>query len=167
MLRTVFFSIFLLSANAVSAGFVAKFDEGAPKDRFSFTNMAACALGPVDLTVDLTGSAGGLVFDVTSEGAGVEVFQPFELVAGGENVLIQPQVMDGDTQMILRLSGLAPRQTVAFTIDVDDTLGQRAITVNDSEITGASVTLAANGQTAGATFDETAVVTVPVSACLS
>jgi hypothetical protein len=42
--------------------------------------VAACATGPFDLTIDLAGSPSNLIFDITDDGAGVEVFQPCELV---------------------------------------------------------------------------------------
>ena len=34
----------LLTASAASADLIARFDEGAPKDRFTITNDGACAL---------------------------------------------------------------------------------------------------------------------------
>lgn len=143
-----------------------RFVEGAPKDRFSVTNTGPCPLGPGTLTFDLSGAAGGLIFDTTGTGAGVEVFQPFVLVSGMEQVLGQPQVSDGDTRVALNLRGLEPGGTVAFTIDVDDTGGGREITVSGSEIAGAIARL--DGvQKVSAAFDARARATLPMPACSS
>ncbi len=54
---------------------------------------------------------------MTGNGAGVEVFQPFALFAGAEALNGVPKVGDGDT------------------------LGQRGITISDTENTGATVRL--------------------------
>lgn len=143
-----------------------RFVEGAPKDRFSVTNTGACPLGPVALVIDLDGSAGRLIFDTTASGAGVQVFQPFALVAGAGLVEGLPQVSDGDTRIALQLSELAAGDTVAFTIDVDDTIGRREITVDGSEIAGAGVTLT-GAATASATFGSSARATLATPACTS
>lgn len=71
-----------------------RFDEGAPKDRFTVTNIGGCALGPTAVTIDLEGSPYGLIFDVTDRGAGVEVFQPFEVSTGDKILKTRPQVRD-------------------------------------------------------------------------
>ncbi|MEL7107189.1 MAG: aggregation factor core [Pseudomonadota bacterium] len=157
----------LLAAGPAFADLSVRFIEGAPKDRFVFTHEGTCATGAMILTVDLAGSAAGLVFDVTGEGAGVEVFQPFELVSGGERVTTLPQVADGDTSLELALSGLAPGEVVAFTIDLDDTIGAREITVSRSEIVGAGVTLTAGTTTATGAFGEDARTRVALPGCLS
>jgi hypothetical protein len=52
----------------VSAAIGVRFIEGAPKDRF----------------------------DVTGTGAGIEMFQPFELVVGPEALATRPKVVDGE-----------------------------------------------------------------------
>ena len=156
-----------LTAGTASADVVVRFDEGAPKDRFTITNTSACALGGVEITIDLAGSAAGLIFDVTGAGAGVEVFQPFELVRGGDVVTTAPEVGDGDTSVTLTLDGLGPQQDVAFTIDVDDTTGGREITVNGSEILGASVEVKGTFGTVLGQFDRGAVARAGLSECVS
>ena len=139
---SVLASFFLVAiASPASANLSVAFDEGAPKDQFSFTNTGNCDISDVVLTVDLSGSKAGLIFDVTGSGAGVEVFQPYELVSGESVVVGQPTVVDGDTKLDLKLTKLAPQKTVSFTIDVDDTAGAREITVSDEEILGAKVIL--------------------------
>lgn len=44
-------------------------------------------------------------------------------------------------------AGLDPNETIAFTIDGDDTNGTREITVTDSEISGTTVSLVADNTT--------------------
>ncbi|MEO0385631.1 MAG: aggregation factor core [Pseudomonadota bacterium] len=143
------------------------FIEGAPKDRFTITNTGSCALGPVDVTIDLSGSSAGLVFDVTEQGAGVEVFQPFELVSGSSLLSSTPSVRDGDNGLTLALTNLDQGQSVAFTIDVDDTIGAREITVSRAEISGAGIRVETDFAQASGIFDETAVAVAPFQACLS
>lgn len=134
--------IALLAAPSLArADIEVRFTESAPKDRFTITNVADCALGASDITIDLAGSAAGLIFDTTGAGAGVEVFQPFELAAGGDYVTGTTATLDGDTEITLNLAELPPGAAVAFTIDVDDTAGSDLgqIRVSGGEIAGASV----------------------------
>lgn len=154
-----------LTASTASADLVVRFDEGAPKDRFTLTNTADCALAASRVTVDLGTAPAGLIFDVTAAGAGVEVFQPFDVVAGAENLTTLPSVSDGQSAVTLNLNGLAAGASVAFTIDVDDTGGGREITVSGSEIAGASVRMDGNMQQG--LFDSSARATLPTSACTS
>ncbi len=129
----------LLIASTAQADLRVSFDEGAPKDRFRIENIGLCAVSNASVMVDLSTSQGGLIFDVTSQGEGVEVFQPFELVEGAKALGGVPIVTDGQTEVRLDIVSLAPSEAIAFTIDVDDTRGQRAITVSGSEIEGAVV----------------------------
>ncbi|MEL7117273.1 MAG: aggregation factor core [Pseudomonadota bacterium] len=152
---------FALIAAPAAADIRVDFIEGAPKDRFVILNTSACALDAFRIEIDLTGSAGALVFDTTEAGQGVEVFQPFDLVDGADLVAEVPTVNDGDQMVALALTGLGPDQSVAFTIDVDDTLGAREITVSRSEIVGAAVRVG----TDVATFDASSVAQLPVTSC--
>ena len=148
------------------ADMTVEFREGAPKDRFVFrTDTGVCQDGPFRITLDLAGSAAGLIFDVTGQGAGVEVYQPVELVEGAEIVAAMSRVEDGDAVIVLDLLALDAGQSVAFTVDVDDTLGGREITVSDSEIVGANVTLAAGGQTWSGTFSDRSIAQVDLPDC--
>ena len=157
----------LASAMVVStpaaADIVVRFDEGAPKDSFTITNVDNCALPLTAITIDLAGSAAGLIFDVTGSGAGVSVFQPFQLVSGADHVSALPQVKDGDRALALKLQGLGPGQRVVFTIDVDDTAGASETIVSGSEIKGARV-LAGN---ASGTFGTDNTARIKMSACTS
>lgn len=155
-------SVLMLSTSA-KAGIMVRFEESAPKDRFTITNAGTCALPLTSLTIDLTGSAAGLIFDVTGSGAGVNVFQPFQLVTGEEHVLALPEVKDGDRAISLKLMGLGPNQRVVFTIDVDDTAGMTESMISGSEISGATVMAEATSGTFGA--NNTAIVKLP--ACTS
>jgi hypothetical protein len=156
-------AIALLAASPATADIAITFSEGAPKDRFSF-------IGPSTLTLDLGGSAAGLIFDTSASGAGVEVFQPFETVAGGEVIAEVSKVMDGDTQVTMSLRGLPPGATLAFTVDVDDTLtasdlGQ--IRVSESEISGASVRLRSDQGAIAAVFEGSSRTVLYTTVCTS
>ncbi len=130
-----------LLSTAGLADLTVRFIEGAPKDRVEIKNVGACALTASTLTLDLTTSQGALIFDVTGSGAGIEIFQPFEVVAGREALTTLPTLVDGQNSIDLPISTLGSGASIAFTIDVDDTLGGREITVTGSEISGAKVKL--------------------------
>lgn len=149
-------------ASAAFADLNVRFVEGAPKDRFLLENTGSCVLQSAFVTLDLGSSRAGLIFDVSNAGAGVEVFQPFEIVEGDFTVLNRPTILDGDTKLTLELSDLKPGDAVAFTIDVDDTVGQRAITVSDDEISGATVAVQSAGNQSVGVFAGDARVSVPL-----
>lgn len=148
---------------AALADIVVNFDEGAPKDRFIIENTSACPLPETELVIDLAGSAGKLIFDVTGTGAGVQVFQPFELVEGAEALRRVPDVGDGDRSVALDMVDLAPGGRIVFTIDVDDTIGAREITVAGSEIAGAVIRSGAGE----GTFGTDARASLAGDACMS
>ncbi|MEO1551505.1 MAG: aggregation factor core [Pseudomonadota bacterium] len=159
-----------LCPTVASADLAIRFVESAPKDRFVIVNQGACALGETELTIDLSSSAAGLIFDVTGQGAGVEVFQPLELVAGADLVRAISDVADGDATVTLTLAQMAPNAQVAFTVDVDDTapassLGQ--IRVAGSEIEGATATLTSQDSAVRAVFSNRAALELPGAPCLS
>lgn len=142
-----------------------RFDEGAPKDRFTFQNVGTCPITDASLSLDLSGSEAGLIFDVTAAGAGVEVFQPLEFVSGAGALTSMPTVKDGDNMIIMDLSSLEPGDAIAFTIDVDDTMGGREITVANSELVGAVVRLSHAGSVSSHTFTQSAQGTIPFEGC--
>ena len=144
-----------------------RFIEGAPKDRFELRNAGDCAIEEADVVIDLSGSAGALVFDVTADGAGVEVFQPFEVVEGAGALAALPDVQDGDTAIALAVTRLGPNGTIAFTTDVDDTLEGREITVTDGEIEGAAVRVTAGGMTSSGAFTGTDAALIRLDSCVS
>lgn len=163
-------TIAFCTASPALADIEVKFREGAPTDRFTFTNVGGCDVGPSKLVVDLSGSRAGLIFDTSGSGAGVEVFQPYQTVAGGDVIAEVSPVTDGDSQITLSLRGLAPGQSIAFTIDVDDTLTNSAlgqIRVSDAEIAGAQVTLARSIGAVTAAFDQTSSSSLATESCSS
>lgn len=161
----VFALIPLLFAGPALADLEVQFIEGAPVDRFSFALTGGCTIDQATLTIDLTETAGQLIFDTTAQGAGVEVFQPFVLVEGASQVATLPTVLDGDKILSLELSRLeAP---LAFTTDLDDTIGAREITVSGGEIEGARVDLRMNGTTYSAAFSEGAGARIALPDCMS
>ena len=142
-----------------------RFIEGAPVDRFTFTPSADCPIGPATLVVDLTASQGKLIFATTERGAGVEVYQPFRLTSGADQVVALPDGSDGARGVSLDLASLS--SGLSFTIDVDDTLGQSETRVSGSEITDAQVHLVIDGTRYSASFDATARANLDLPACLS
>ncbi len=127
------------------------FVESAPKDRFVVSNTGNCMLDNVVVAIELTGSAGGLIFDTTGNGAGVEVFQPFEVRSGDVSLISNGTVNDGDTALSVRISQLGAGESASFTIDVDDTLTNSAlgqIRVAGAEIEGATVEISQGGSAA-------------------
>ncbi len=153
------------AATSLQAGVQVRFIEGAPKDRFVLTNVGACKVEASTVKIDLSQSAGRLIFDVTGQGAGVEVFQPLEFVKGADALRQLPSVVDGQNSIELEIASLAAGDQLAFTIDVDDTIGQREITVSGSEIEGATVSFTDADETSSATFSSDALVNVTTKDC--
>lgn len=126
-----------------------KFVESAPKDLFAVTNTSNCAVESMSMDIDLSGSAGKLIFDTTATGAGVEVFQPFEPRSGNIELTSSGKVNDGDKRLSVLISDLKPGETASFTIDVDDTLTNSElgmIRVSRSEISGSGIQITVNGE---------------------
>jgi hypothetical protein len=139
-----------LSALPAVADVTVRFQESAPKDRFVISSD--CAVTAVEMTIDLTGSAGSLIFDVTADGAGVEVFQPVEVQSGVAQV--QP-VVDGDQRLALAIPAIPVDADVVISADLDDVLPQSAlgqIRVADSELDGATISIAFDGVRETAAF---------------
>ncbi|WP_425082500.1 aggregation factor core [Ruegeria arenilitoris] len=163
--RIIAVCLVLFAATSLQAGVQIRFIEGAPKDRFVLTNVGTCVVEASTLKIDLSQSAGRLIFDVTENGAGVEVFQPLEIVEGVDALRQLPLAVDGQNTIELEIATLAVGDNLAFTIDVDDTIGQREITVTGSEIEGATVSYADAVETKTATFSSDAVVNVATKDC--
>jgi len=154
--------ILSLLATPSFADMTLTFVEGAPKDRFVVTNLG-CALSDATLVIDLSTSPAGLIFDVTAQGAGVEVFQPVELIAGSATL---SNIADGDQQLSITLGNVATGAEYIITADLDDlqsngALGQ--IRVAGSEIAGASVALSTSASETVATFTDQATARLAIS----
>ncbi|WP_420860727.1 hypothetical protein [Algirhabdus cladophorae] len=164
-------ALVLCTSLAAQADVTVRFIESAPKDSFVVTNTSACALPAQVLTLDLSTSAAGLIFDVTDQGAGVEVFQPLEFVQGQPLVQTVSQPMDGDQQLVMSLNAMQPGEVLRLTIDLDDTLaagelGQ--IRVSGSEIEGAQVLQSLGSfEPTIASFNSKGMATVATPACTS
>ncbi len=144
----LFISLGFFSTHTL-ANLEAQFIEGAPKDTFIIKNTGRCAITNTTIAINLSPSKGQLIFDTSETGAGVEVYQPFEITAGGDALTSDGQtlsVSDGDQQLALPIQSLASGQTVSFTIDVDDNLTNsiRGKTqVVGSEMQGATIGISA------------------------
>ena len=161
------------AAVAESADVTVTFDENVPTDSFRIANTSLCRATVTAITIDLAGSAGGLVFDTAPGGEGVNAYEPFGLRAGGEIVTEVTPVADGDRSLTLTFSALAPGSAVEVTIDVDDRLvsgplGQAQVA--GAEISGATVTAtlvwpAGAPQRASGTFGADAVARIAGRSC--
>ncbi|MEM9060829.1 MAG: aggregation factor core [Pseudomonadota bacterium] len=161
---------FACFSTAASADVVIRFQESAPRDRFIIENVGACARGPMEIIIDMSGTAGGLYFDTTGAGAGVEVFQPFRK-AEGSLELLSGDVLDGDTELRLRVVDLPASERAAFTIDVDDRLANsdmRQTMISGAEIAGGEIYAARlGGATVSAKFDESSTAVLKLGDCPS
>lgn len=158
----LFVSFLVCSTAAHADGISVQFADGAPKDSLTFQNTG-CPLIDATIVIDLRGTAGGLIFDVTGQGAGVSVYQPIETQSS--NVAIAP-VVDGDQVLHLIVSSFGTGETISLTADLDDTLAGSQITVTGSEIAGATVTVASGAATQSAPFDSdgSAALVMPTTA---
>ncbi|MBR7889753.1 hypothetical protein J9B83_12490 [Marinomonas sp. A79] len=168
LLAPITASVILLAAQAAHADIEVSFVDSAPKDRFVITNMGECVLNNVELTLDLSNSVGRLIFDTTATGAGVEVFQPFEVRKGELTLLSASNIQDGDSSLSLMIETIDPKGSVSFTIDVDDTLVKSEygnIRVSGSEIANGNVMLTTNKTLSTATFNSYGKALVTLDDC--
>jgi len=154
---------------ATLANLQVQFAESAPKDRFSFSNLGACSLKDLVLTIDLADTRGKLIFDTTATGAGVEVYQPFETASSSVKLVDSTTVADGDTSLTIGIDSIGTGEIVSFTIDVDDTLPQSQlgmIRVTGSEMQGAKITVSGEGLPASsASFGTSSVTMLELPEC--
>ena len=156
-MRGTTLALILLATGASAQDLTVQFTDGAPKDSITVTNMG-CPIAGAMLVLDLSASSGGLIFDVTGSGAGVEVFQPVEIATG--YAALSP-VSDGDKTLQIFVEQLASGDTLGLTADLDDTLdASRQITVSGSEMAGASVSLAVNDRILTSTFGADGIATM-------
>jgi hypothetical protein len=129
------------------------FSESAPRDRFEIRNDSSAGQRIQRLTLDLSPSAGQLIFDTTEGGTGVDVFQPFRTEPGEARLSRSPVVDDGSDRITLDFTRFEPGQRFRFSIDVDDRLAASDLgqtRVSGREMQGAllSVVFAARGAAA-------------------
>ncbi len=144
--------------------------DAAPTDIFEITNLSACPSGTMDLTIDLEGSQGGLLFDTTPRGLGVQVSQPLVITEGTAFLAALPQVSDGARQITLSIADLPGQSMIGFTIDVDDTLPQSQngqTRVSGSEMAGAQVRLSGAAVAQTAAFEPDGRAVLMLNTCLS
>lgn len=98
------------------------FTESAPRDRFEIRNDSSSGQSIQRLTLDLSSSAGRLIFDTTAGGTGVDVFQPFRVESGEAKLQASLVIQDGSDRLTLDFTRFEPGQRFAFSIDVDDRL---------------------------------------------
>lgn len=167
-MRLTVFAFCLLAAPATAQDFIVQFADGAPKDSITLQN-SGCDLSNAMVMIDLDGSQGGLIFDVEPGGSGVDVYQPVEITSGYG--ALSP-VRDGDKRLQILVHSLTAGETFGLSADLDDTLGgTREITVNGSEMAGASVRLALRDRVLSGVFDSdgTAKIALPkdASVCMA
>lgn len=161
-------ALLLMSPSLVHANMTVEFLEGAPKDRFVITNKAQCSLEALRVDIDLTDTAGGLIFDTAAAGAGVEVFQPFEITTGDIRLNGKVRVDDGDKVLSVAISSIEADASVSFTIDIDDTMrnSERGmIIVSGAEIEGGRVTVTQDSIVSSGTFGRNSEAIVDMPAC--
>jgi hypothetical protein len=161
-----FASLFAFVSQSAIADITVRFVESAPKDRFVISSDT-CPLNEVDVLIDLTQSAGGLIFDVTPDGAGVEVFQPVEVQNDG--VAVMP-VVDGDQHLSFVIGHLSAGDDIVISADLDDVLTNSSlgqIRVAGSELDGAAVKMTIAGESQTAVFVDGANTVIVAHSCLS
>jgi len=163
--------VVMSTALSAHANIEVRFVESAPKDSFIIKNIGACTLNEVKFEIDLASSTGKLIFDTTAAGAGVEVFQPFEVKSGELTLASASAVSDGDKSLSVNVATLSKDDSVSFTIDVDDTLPKSSlgqIRVTGSEIQGATVSVDTNENSAEvivAAFDDNGLALIKLPSC--
>lgn len=124
------------------AAFQVVFEEGAPRDRMTISNVSEAEADFRTVSIDLTESTGKIIFDTTDGGEGVEVFQAFQIESGDAVLAADPIAVDGGSTLDLSFTSFVAGQSFTFSIDVDDQLedsdlGQ--IQVTGAEIEGALI----------------------------
>lgn len=161
----------LVAASAVNAqhqnSIKLAFSEGAPKDQFVITNTGHCVITAA-IRIDLTRSAGRLIFDTTASGAGVEEYQPFEVSQGKDFVSKVLMIEDGDQLSMIKIKDLPPDTEIVITVDVDDQLSQSdlgQIRISGDEFEGATVSIFSNERRVNAVFGKDARTQLDLTPC--
>lgn len=164
----------VLFSPASRADIDVRFTESASKDRFVVTNRTACDIAAGSITLDLGGSAAGLIFDTDPTGPGENVAQPLELARAKNVDASFAAVPDGATAAAIRFRHFRPGGEIEVTVDVDDSIrsGPRGVQmIAGSEIAGARVMLVSGpaapeaGARHSATFDSAGRARIELAAC--
>lgn len=99
-----------------------RFAEGAP-DSFEILNRSPAGWRILEVVLDLGGSAGGVYFDPTGEGAGASMPDDFVPRGGSARLTGATPLRDGDTAIALAFEGFAAGGSYLFTADTDDRIG--------------------------------------------
>lgn len=86
----------------------------------------------------------------------MKAFQTLEFTEVVDALLRSPSVVDGQTSVELKIVSLEAGESLAFITDVDDTIGQREITVSGSEIEGAEISYEKGREISTAAFSSSA-----------
>ena len=151
-----------LTVAPAAADVTVQFVDASP-DRISFMLDGDCETGPATLSLDLTGSRAGLLIDMIGGGS----IRTIEVISGAELVTRAPVAAHGDTAIDLDVMALVPSETVAFTIDLDDTASVRSGLVRDWEIEGVIASITVGASTVSAEMGRNGRAVIPFSACLS
>lgn len=143
-------------------------------DYFVIENLSASGWTVLEVTIDLKGSLGDLIFDTVAGGAGVSGFEPFQGLDGRVRLTGVSGGEDGGQVISLSFAGFAAGEKSSFSIDLDDRLVQslngRSL-VAGREISGARARarlLAPTGEIVPITaqFDEIATADSGVGGCV-
>lgn len=116
------------------------FTDGAPVDRVTVQNVSRGAWSLTRLEWRLDGSAGDLVFDPETGGAGIAVAQPFREDGGEARIETIPAIVDGARLLTLDFTTFPSGARYRFTLDLDDRVeGRPGTIVSGSEIAGARI----------------------------
>lgn len=159
-----------LGSNAFACGPDARvqFTEGSD-DTFLVENNSVIGLSLQQLAIDLSSSAGAVIFDTDYGGAGWSAYQQFQPLSSTAVLRAASSGLDGYQQLSLVFDRFAPGEHFAFEIDLDDQLqdseyGQTIVSGN--EIAGAAV-MGIFADTRGQTYRSTGYFDIDGQAILT
>lgn len=155
----------LCASPAMAEDFRASVVEGAPRDRFILEHLGSCRIERVVVTIDFSGAPTGVYFDVTPNGAGLNVSQPVQIIEGAGHVAETPAVLDGDQTLVLTLRDLEPGVRVVLTGDLDDvapTSIAGRTRIGGDEILGSVLRARVGDRERVADFTSSGVATLPL-----
>ena len=163
-----------LTAPALACDPVARviYREDAPTDFLTIENASIGQWRLTALEIDLSPSAGRLVFDPLPGGGGAGSAAPMLWVSGVQPAA-PPAPLDGAKRATLSFGGVPPQERSVFSLDLDDTLpaGSLPTRVALTEIEGAKIIAAFAGPngaefTLEGAFGENGEAVLEPSACV-